>query len=89
MLDWRATWQELEPPPRLAVLPLGSIEQHGPYLPIGADQFDFQRFDDNYRNLARRRGGQFGIRESCGRNSGKGKLGNCRVKSRWSCFLCA
>ncbi|MHB0937022.1 MAG: creatininase family protein [Armatimonadota bacterium] len=37
MLDWRATWQELEPPPWLAVLPLGSIEQHGPFLPIGAD----------------------------------------------------
>jgi len=37
MLDWKATWQELEPPPSLAVLPLGSIEQHGPYLPIGAD----------------------------------------------------
>jgi creatinine amidohydrolase len=39
MLDWTATWQELEPPPRLAVLPLGSVEQHGPWLPIGADWF--------------------------------------------------
>lgn len=37
MLDWRATWCDLEPPPWLALLPLGSIEQHGPHLPIGTD----------------------------------------------------
>lgn len=37
MLDWRTTWRDLEEPPWLAILPLGSIEQHGPHLPIGTD----------------------------------------------------
>ncbi|MHB9024980.1 MAG: creatininase family protein [Armatimonadota bacterium] len=37
MLDWQATWCDLEEPPWLAILPLGSIEQHGPHLPIGTD----------------------------------------------------
>ncbi|HEY3418569.1 MAG TPA: creatininase family protein [Armatimonadota bacterium] len=37
MLDWQATWCDLEEPPWLAILPLGSIEQHGPCLPIGTD----------------------------------------------------
>ncbi len=39
MLDWRATWRDLETPPWLAILPLGSIEQHGPHLPIGTDWY--------------------------------------------------
>lgn len=36
-MDWRATWKELATPPWLAILPLGSVEQHGPHLPIGFD----------------------------------------------------
>lgn len=39
MLDWTATWRDLESPPKMALLPLGSIEQHGPSLPIGADWY--------------------------------------------------
>ena len=39
MHDWTATWRDLENPPALALLPLGSIEQHGPSLPIGADWY--------------------------------------------------
>jgi len=39
MLDWTATWCELEPPPWLALLPLGSVEQHGPWLPLGTDWY--------------------------------------------------
>ncbi|MHB9131830.1 MAG: creatininase family protein [Armatimonadota bacterium] len=37
MLDWQATWRDLATPPWLAILPLGSVEQHGPCLPIGTD----------------------------------------------------
>ena len=37
MLDWQATWRDLATPPWLAILPLGSVEQHGPHLPIGTD----------------------------------------------------
>lgn len=39
MLDWTAVWTELDPPPWLALLPLGSVEQHGPWLPIGTDWY--------------------------------------------------
>jgi len=37
MLDSQVPWTELTPPPPLAILPLGALEQHGPHLPIGCD----------------------------------------------------
>lgn len=39
MLDSQSTSPELTPPPALALLPIGSLEQHGPHLPIGCDIF--------------------------------------------------
>jgi len=39
MIDWTATWRDLEKPPALTLLPLGSYEQHGPSLPLGTDWY--------------------------------------------------
>lgn len=36
MYDWHSTWQDLARVD-LAFLPVGSVEQHGPHLPVGTD----------------------------------------------------
>ena len=57
MLIKEKTWEEAEElfKKGIAIIPIGSIEQHGPHLPLGSDSyyaFEIARRIGEYFNIA-------------------------------------